>query len=104
MPSFMPSLQAALLTSLAMAGVPAAAQVTAPAAPAASASPAQAPMSFVQMIDHLTRLGYRDLKEIERESERLYEVEARDPQGAWVEIHVDARSGEVLRTKPKRKD
>lgn len=56
-------------------------------------------MSIAQIIEHLASLGYRDVKEVERKSDKLYEIEARDPKGAWVELAVDARSGEILRTK-----
>ena len=34
---------------------------------------------------------------------KLFEVEARDASGAKVELYVDARSGEVLKTEVKGK-
>lgn len=64
--------------------------VTAAAGPSAK--------SFQQLVDHLGTLGYRDVREIERKSDKLCEVKARDAAGVWVELVVDARSGEVLKT------
>lgn len=72
---------------------------------AAGAALAQAPaertaMSFAQIVDHVTTLGYRDVREVERKGDKLFEVKARDAQGRWVELTLDARSGELLRSKP----
>lgn len=71
-------------------------QAQAPAAPASAAT-----MGFGQVTDALQRQGYRDIHEVERESERLYEVKAYTAQGERVELTVDARSGEVLKTELK---
>lgn len=70
--------------------------VTAAAPAAAAAGPSA--KSFQQLVDHLGTLGYRDVREIERKSDKLCEVKARDAAGVWVELVVDARSGEVLKT------
>jgi uncharacterized membrane protein YkoI len=59
-------------------------------------------MDFQQLIAHLTARGYRDISEIERKSDKLYEVEARNDKGERVELDVDARSGEVLAQEVKR--
>lgn len=72
------------------------AQAQAPAAPAGPAA-----MGFGQVTDALQRQGFRDIHEVERESERLYEVKAYTAQGERVELTVDARSGEVLKTEYK---
>jgi hypothetical protein len=70
-----------------------------PGAPPPAVAPAARPsMSMPQLIEHLGTLGYRDIKEIERKSDKLYEVTAHGAQGVWVELDVDARSGEVLRS------
>lgn len=72
------------------------AQAQAPAAPAGPAA-----MGFGQVTDALQRQGFRDIHEVERESERLYEGKAYTAQGERVELTVDARSGEVLKTEYK---
>jgi hypothetical protein len=81
---------------LATAALTAGAQATAPAASAAT-------MNFQQLVDRVAAQGYSDVREVERESDKLYEVKARDAQGRWVELVVDARSGEILREKVKSK-
>jgi uncharacterized membrane protein YkoI len=91
---------AALL--LGTAGLAAIAQApSAPQAPQAPAAPA-ATLSFQQVIDRVVAQGYSDVREVERKSDKLYEVKARDGQGRRVELYVDARSGEVLREEVKR--
>lgn len=64
--------------------------------------PGAAPMSFQQVIDRVASQGYVDVREIERKSDKLYEIEARDRQGRRVELSIDSRSGEILREKVKR--
>lgn len=87
-------LAAALATAaLAAAAQPASTPAQAPAP--AAATPATA-MSFQQVIDRLAAQGYRDIREIERKSDKLYEVEAHNDKGQRVELDVDARSGEIL--------
>lgn len=87
------ALAAAVLATTALT---AGAQATAPAAPTAT-------MNFQQLVDRVAAQGYNDVREVERESDKLYEVKARDAQGRWVELVVDARSGEILREKLKSK-
>lgn len=74
-----------------------------PSAPSVAASAARPAMGFQQLIDHLTGQGYREVREVERKSDKLYEVSARDASGAWVELLVDARSGEVLKYEIERR-
>lgn len=81
---------------LGTAALTAGAQASAPSAPAAT-------MNFQQLVDRVAAQGYSDVREVERESDKLYEVKARDAQGRWVELVVDARSGEILREKLKSK-
>ena len=69
-----------------------------PAAAAAATTSDASAKTFQQLVDHLVAQGYRDVREIERKSDKLYEVKARDAAGAWVELTIDARSGEVLKT------
>ena len=87
------ALAAALLAAL--AALPAGAQ-TAPAPPASAAAPA---MGMPEVIELLRQRGYTDIREIERKGPKLYEVDARDPAGRRVEVVIDARSGEILRSK-----
>lgn len=99
-----PALAAATLFAAASSALPAAALAqTAPApapapAPAASA-PATAPMGMAEILELLRQRGYSDIREIERKGAALYEVDARDPAGRSVELVIDARSGEILRSK-----
>lgn len=92
-----PSLTAATFAALLACQLPAQAVAGATPAVAAATSDASA-KTFQQLVDHLVAQGYRDVREIERKSDKLYEVKARDAGGAWVELTVDARSGEVLKT------
>ena len=85
-------IRATVLPVLLALSVPGVAQVAKP--PASSPS-----MSFDKMIEHVTALGYREIKEVEKKSDKLFEVKARDANGDWVELYVDSRSGEILRSK-----
>lgn len=70
-------------------------------------APASAPMSeaawlgIPQIHDKLTAAGYRDITSVERERNR-YEVKATAADGQRVELYVDPRSGEVIKTERKR--
>lgn len=71
-------------------------------APQATQTPAEEPatqkteLSMEQVIAKLKEQGYSDISEIEREGGR-YCVEARDAEGKEVEIHVDAKTGEIVK-------
>lgn len=72
-----------------------------------TAAPAARLMGMQQVIDHVATLGFRDVQEVERKSDKLYEVKAWDAQGRLVELYVDARSGDILKQELKdrrRKD
>lgn len=86
---------ATALAALVLATAGAAALAQTPAVPAAPA--ATAAMNFQQIIERVVAQGYNDVREIERKSDKLYEIKARKGQGRWVELYVDARSGEILR-------
>jgi hypothetical protein len=74
------------------------AQSAAPATPAITpAAPQGQPMGMTQVIDHLSAKGYTEIREVERKSDKLFEVKARDSQGVRRELLVDARSGEILK-------
>jgi len=91
-------LNAALLAGLIAVGTGTTlAQVTPPAGPA---------LGFGQISDAVTQQGYTEIREIERKSDKLYEVEARDSNGLRAELYVDARTGEILKveTKGRSKD
>ncbi len=79
--------------------------VLAAAAVAATAQTPSAPgaaMNFQQIVDRVVAHGYNDVREVERKSDKLYEIKARNGQGRWVELYLDARSGEILREEIKR--
>ncbi|MCU0920517.1 MAG: PepSY domain-containing protein [Burkholderiaceae bacterium] len=86
------------LAALVLGTASAIAVAQAPAAPAASA----AAMNFQQVVERVVAQGYNDVREVERKSDKLYEIKARDSQGRWVELYVDARNGEILREEVKR--
>lgn len=68
------------------------------AVPASAQSVSTRPeLTVSQIAEHLTTRGYRVL-EVERDDGR-YEVKAFNPSGECVEIDVDRRSGDVLRSK-----
>lgn len=68
----------------------------------AQAPAERAPMSIAQIVEQVATLGYRDVREVERKGDKLFEVKARDAQDRWVELTIDARSGELLRSKLDR--
>ncbi len=72
---------------------------TAPLLAASSPAAAASAMSMAQVIEHLGARGYNDIREVERKSDKLFEVKTRDAQGVRRELLVDARSGEVLKSK-----
>ncbi len=101
--------RAALGLSLALVlATPALAQ-TAPATPATPAAAAAAAATsgpsagltddLPRLLQQLVQRGYSDIREVERKSDKLVEVKARNSTGRWVELVVDSRSGEVLREK-----
>jgi hypothetical protein len=70
------------------------AQNAAPAVPVATQAQ---PMNMTQVIDQISAKGYTEIREVERKSDKLFEVKARDSQGVRRELLVDARSGEILK-------
>lgn len=85
-----------LAAVIAAASLGAVAQSAAPAA-------ATAPMSMMQVLERITAQGYRDVREIELKSDRLYEIKATNDKGQRVEMLIDARSGELLKQEIKTK-
>jgi uncharacterized membrane protein YkoI len=67
--------------------------------PFASGATEQDFLTVAQVIDRLAALGYSDVLEIELERDR-YEAEARGKDGAWYEVEVDARTGELVHVEP----
>lgn len=53
-------------------------------------------LKMSEIIKLLSDQGYSDFREIEREG-RNYEVEARDSEGRWMELDVDASNGDVIK-------
>jgi hypothetical protein len=62
---------------------------------AQQASPAA--LTVPQVIERLSAQGYTDFTEVERDDDRTYEVEARHADGRRMELHVDARTAEILK-------
>jgi hypothetical protein len=79
------------------AEAPAQPQQTTPSPPA-TAAPRQtgAALAIPELLARLSRDGYRDFGSVERKSDRLYKLDARDAQGRKIELDVDARTAEVL--------
>jgi hypothetical protein len=89
---------AALTLATGLVALPLGGFALAQSAPAAAPVAAQAqPMNMTQVIDQLSAKGYTEIREVERKSEKLFEVKARDSQGVRRELLVDARSGEILK-------
>ncbi|WP_199229419.1 PepSY domain-containing protein [Azospirillum sp. TSO22-1] len=57
-------------------------------------------LSVRAVLDKVEAQGYRDITEVEREDGR-YEVKATDADGRRVKIHVDGRTGEIVKTERK---
>jgi uncharacterized membrane protein YkoI len=70
------------------------AQATAPAAPAAAAR-ASATLSADQVRAMLMRQGYTQVKELELDDGH-WKVKARDAQGDWDKLRLDARTGQQI--------
>lgn len=87
---------ALLIASTMAAGGAALAQQTAPA-PQAPAATATAPVLTMQeVMDRLTREGWRDITKIEHERGK-YEVKARGADGVRMELDIDDRTGAILK-------
>ena len=96
------ALAATTALGLAAIAVPLQAQTfVAVAAPVAAAD--QGSADIQRVLARLSALGYQDVREVERKSDKLYEVKARDAQGRRVELYLDPRSGEVLQSELKRR-
>ncbi len=52
-------------------------------------------LSMEEIVAILSAQQLGEVYEVERELEG-YEVKIRDPEGAWLELYVDAKSGEIL--------
>jgi len=65
-------------------------------APAITSQPAGAALSIPELVERLSRQGYSDVGEVDRKSDKLYKVKARDAQRRTQEMSVDARTAEVL--------
>lgn len=90
---------AALLASSVLAGGYAIAQeTTQPAGPAAGAPSTGATLTILEVIEKVAAQGYTDVSEVEREGDTLFEVKARGADGRKMELDVDARTGELLKS------
>lgn len=68
-----------------------------PTAPAADLLPME------QVLANLKQQGYAEITEIERERDR-YEVKARNREGERVELYVDARTGQTVKSEREDDD
>jgi hypothetical protein len=92
-----PRLAAAVVAAAALGvGAEAPAQQTTTSPPATPARQAGAALTIPEVLERLSRAGYRDFSAITRKGDGLYELDARDAQGRKVELNVDARTAEVL--------
>lgn len=55
-------------------------------------------LSVEQILAKLKERGFTEVYEVERER-GSYEVKARDAKGVLMEIYVDAKTGEILKSK-----
>jgi uncharacterized membrane protein YkoI len=55
-------------------------------------------LTIPEIVDRVVAQGYSDVAEVEREGGSRYEVKARNSDGRWVELYVDARTGDILRS------
>jgi hypothetical protein len=73
-----------------------------------TAAPASQPtggaLSIPDLVERLSRQGYKDIDEVERKSDKLYKVKARDAQARTQEMSVDARTAEVLASEQDDED
>jgi uncharacterized membrane protein YkoI len=69
----------------------------------AAVSDAAPTLTMEQVLAQLRDQGYGEIDEIERERDR-FEVKARDREGRRVELYLDARTGETLKSERKDKD
>ncbi len=53
-------------------------------------------LSAAEITARLTAAGYTQIRELEFDNGR-WECDARNPQGQWVELKIDGRSGAILR-------
>lgn len=99
-----------LLLSLPLGTILAGSVLIAPAvaedtAPVASTQPPAAPvtpLTIRQVYDKVEAAGFRDIMEIERDSD-YFEVKAIDPQGKKAKLKVDLVTGEILKSESKAK-
>ena len=87
---------AAAILALTLFGMGAQAPAQTNVAPNNATRPAGAALAIPELLERLARDGYKDFSEIERKSDKLYKVSARNAQGRILELAVDARTAEVL--------
>ena len=97
-----PKLAAALLVATLGTGTLALGQTT--TAPTTAPRPAGAALAIPELIERLSREGYRDFGKIERKGGKLYKVGARNAQGRTLELDRDARAAEVLASEDDEDD
>ncbi len=75
-------------------------KLAAPSGPVVGQAPAAKSGSVLSMAEIVTRLneqGYAQIYEIERER-GAYEVKARNAEGALMELYIDPKTGQVLKS------
>jgi len=73
-------------------------------APPTASRATGASLAIPELLERLIREGYRDFSEIERKSDKLFKVGARNAQGRTLELTVDARTAEVLASEEDEDD
>jgi Peptidase propeptide and YPEB domain len=101
MDTFKPAMAMVLATAFGVGGNALGQPTT---APAPASRPPGAILTIPELTERLSREGYGDIRAVERKSDKLYKVEARDAQGRTREMQVDGRTAEILASEEDDKD
>lgn len=66
----------------------------------AGATDTKGEISIEQVIERLKKQGYSDISDVEREGDR-YCADVRDSDGKKFEVHVSAKTGEIVGKEPE---
>lgn len=68
----------------------------------AQTAPAQSRLNIKQIYDKVEAAGYTNITEIDLD-DNVYEVKARNQENQRVELKLDPKTGEIIKTKTKNK-